>query len=203
MDKINKLRTVHLSLEPGCRVSRTFSSVKARWGRDGGLGGKGNPLPRWRRPKGGPGGPSLFAAKRKRRSRHSSPTPPTSRPQRAFIFLNVLLWKKGMTRAAEQRRPAKTRRKNRIFFRKTTGRMVWDAQRSSLKMLYQGKRLGSAAIAHSRHAAYMGDPRHISPSTLRPRWAQPSRPHEKNFFRLLFHYLARIFNFHTEISSPC
>ena len=38
--------------------------------------------------------------------------------------------------AAAQRRPAKTKRKNRVF-RETTGRMVWNAQRFKLKLLYQ------------------------------------------------------------------
>ena len=41
MDKINRLYTRHLSLVAGSPRIPNFSPIKARWGRDGGLGGKG------------------------------------------------------------------------------------------------------------------------------------------------------------------
>ena len=50
-------------------------------------------------------------------------------------FQSVLALKKIKREAAAQRRPAQSERKNRVFFRETTGRMVWNAQRFKLKML--------------------------------------------------------------------
>ena len=57
---------------------------------------------------------------------------------------SVFVLKKGKREAAAQRRPAQTSRKNRVFFRKTTGRMVWNAARIKLKMRAEDQRPGQA-----------------------------------------------------------
>ena len=50
-------------------------------------------------------------------------------------FQSFLDFKMIKREAAAQRRPAQSERKTRFFFRETTGRMVWNAQRFKLKML--------------------------------------------------------------------
>ena len=54
---IKAVRTPRVLGEWVCLVFLTLPLVKARWGRDRGLGGEGEPLPRWRRSNGRPGGP--------------------------------------------------------------------------------------------------------------------------------------------------